>query len=105
MRWLSLLAISWALPALAAQSFVPDFRVKPDDYTVLMAADAKLPPGLRPFQAGAHGKFHVTGWTRPEQKLEWGITVPQADAYAVNVLLQRHGNQPLLVDGSAQDRP
>ena len=48
----------------AAESFVPDFRLKPEDYTVLMAADAKLPTGLKPFQAGAHGKFHVTGWNR-----------------------------------------
>jgi len=98
MRWLLLLAISLALPALAAESFVPDFRIKPDDYTVLMAADVKLPPGLKPFQAGAHGKFHVTGWTRPEQALEWEISVLQADTYAVNVLLRRHGNQPMVVD-------
>jgi hypothetical protein len=34
-------------------TFVPDFRVKPDDYTVLMAADAKRPAELKPFQAGA----------------------------------------------------
>ena len=65
MRWLSLPAISLALPAVAAaQSFVPDFRVKPDDYSVLMAADAKLPPGLKPFQAGAHFKeaCRQLGW-------------------------------------------
>jgi len=55
MRWLSLLTISLASPALAAESFRPDFRVKPDHNTVLLAADAKLPPGLKPFQAGAHG--------------------------------------------------
>jgi hypothetical protein len=78
--------------------FVPDFRVRPDDYTVLMAADAKRPPELKPFQAGAHGKFHVTGWTQPEQPLEWEITVPEEDAYSVNVLLQRHGNQALRVE-------
>jgi len=63
MRWLTLLTTLLALPALAAQSFVPDFRIKPDDYSVLMGADAKLSPGMKPFQAGAHGKFHVTGWT------------------------------------------
>ena len=97
-RCLLLLAISSALSAFAAESFAPDFRIKPDDYTVLMAVDAKLPPGLKPFQAGAHGKFHVTGWTQPEQQLEWSITVPQADEYAVNVLLQPHGNQPLVVE-------
>lgn len=81
----------------ASGAFVPDFRVRPDDYTVLMAADAQRPPELKPFQAGAHGKFHVTGWTRPEQTLEWEIAVPQSDAYAVNVLLRRHGSQALRV--------
>ncbi len=60
-----------------------------------MAADAKLPPGMKPFQPGGHGKFHVTGWTSPEQLIEWDVTVPQDDTYAVNVLLRRHGNQPL----------
>lgn len=99
-RWLSLLAISVALPALAAESFVPDFQIKPDDYTVLMAVDAKLPPGLKPFQPGAHGKFHATGWTRAEQRLEWEITVPQEDAYAVNVLLRRDGEEPLVVEAA-----
>ena len=79
-------------------AFVPDFRVRPDDYTVLMAADAKRPPELKPFQAGAHGKFHVTGWTRPEQALEWEITVPEEDAYSINVLLRRHGSQALRVE-------
>jgi hypothetical protein len=97
-RCLLVLIISSALSAFAAESFAPDFRIKPDDYTVLMAVDAKLPPGLKPFQAGAHGKFHVMGWTQPEQQLEWKITVPQEDAYAVNVLLRQHGNQPLVVE-------
>lgn len=79
-------------------AFVPDSRVRPDDYTVLMAADAKRPPELKPFQAGAHGKFHVTGWMRPEQALEWEITVPEEDAYLINVLLRRHGGQGLRVE-------
>jgi hypothetical protein len=79
-------------------AFVPDFRVQPDDCTVLMAADAQRPPELKPFQPGAHGKFHVTGWTRPEQALEWEITVPEEGAYSVNILLQRHGSQALRVE-------
>ncbi|HAK96310.1 MAG TPA: hypothetical protein DCM87_15285 [Planctomycetes bacterium] len=84
--------------AHAAEAFVPDFRLKPNDYTVLMAADAKLPPGLTPFQAGAHGKSQVTGWTRPEQALEWEVIVPQEDVYACNVLVREHGNRPLAVE-------
>ena len=82
----------------ASGAFVPDFRVRPDDYTVLMAADAQRPLELKPFQAGAHGKFYVTGWTRPEQALEWEITVPEEDAYSINVLLRRHGSQALRVE-------
>jgi hypothetical protein len=63
-----------------------------------MAADAKQPPGLKPFQTGAHGKFHVTGWTRLEQTLEWEVIVPKEDIYAVNVLPRRDGNQPRTVE-------
>lgn len=95
LRVIALLSVN-AMAAFSA--FVPDFRVRPDDYTVLMAADAQRPPELKPFQAGAHGKFHVTGWTRPEQALEWEITVPEEDAYSINVLLRRHGTQALRVE-------
>ncbi len=77
-----------------AESFVPDGRVNPDDYTVLMAVDAPLPEGARRFQAGGHGKFYVEGWTRPEQVFRWDITVPADDAYAVNVLTRRQGGAP-----------
>ena len=92
-------AVFLSVNAMAVSgAFVPDFRVRPDDYTVLMAADAKRPPELKPFQAGAHGKFHVTGWTRPEQALEWEIAVPEEDAYSINVLLLRHGSQALRVE-------
>src|SRR5512135_2642247 len=94
-----LVAVLLILNAMAVSgAFVPDCHVKPDDYTVLMAADAKRPPELKPFQAGAHGKFHVTGWTRPEQVLEWEITVPEDDVYSINVLLRRHGSQALQVE-------
>lgn len=79
-------------------AFVPDFRVRPDDYTVLMAVDAQRAPELKPFQAGAHGKFHITGWTRPEQVLEWEIAVPAEDAYSVNILLRQDGAQALRVE-------
>jgi hypothetical protein len=98
---IAVLTPAWPVVVGAAESFVPSFRLQPDDYTVLMAADAKLPPGLKPFQAGAHGKFHVTGRTRPEQSLDWEITVPQEDAYAANVLLRLHGNQPLTLELSS----
>ncbi|MCX6876836.1 MAG: hypothetical protein NTW21_23940 [Verrucomicrobia bacterium] len=39
--------------ALGHAAFVPDFKLKPDDYTVLMAVDAKLSAGLTPFRPSA----------------------------------------------------
>ena len=91
----------WAIPAMEENLFKPDFRVRPDDYTVLMAYDARLPEGLKPMQAGAHGKFQVDGWTRPDQPLTWEVTVPAADAYAVNVLASRGDDRPLELTVSA----
>ena len=85
----------WAIPAMAENLFKPDFRVRPDDYTVLMAHDARLPEGLKRSQAAAHGKFPVDGWTRPDQPLTWEVTVADDDAYAVNVLARRGDARPL----------
>lgn len=98
-HFLALLAAILLVPlaALHSAEFVPDFKIKPDDYTVLMAVDAKRPPDLKPFQAGSHGKFYVTGWTQPEQACEWEIIVPEEDAYSVNVLLRRQGSEALRV--------
>ena len=79
----------------AGAVFVPDGKLRPDDYTVLMAADAKLPAGLAPIQSGAHGKFFVAGWRRPEQFFTWQVEAPADDAYAVNVLLKSHAARPL----------
>jgi len=96
-----LLLFASTIEITLAEHFVPDHRIRPDDYTILMAADAKLSPGLKPFQPGGHGKFHVTGWTHPEQTLEWEATVPSEDVYAVNILIRRHGSQPLNVEIAA----
>ena len=85
-----------AVPAPAA--FTPDGRVNPDDYTVLMVVDTKLAPGLKPFQAGSHGKFFVDGWSQPAQQAVWDVTVPETDDYAVNVLLRRRSQQPLQIE-------
>jgi hypothetical protein len=80
-----------------AESFVPDFRLRPDDYTVLMAVDTRLPEGMQPFQPGGHGKFHATGWSRSQQVLSWEVTVPADDVYAVNVLACRESDVPIEV--------
>jgi hypothetical protein len=105
MNWASILMPLAALGAAVwAESFVPDFRLRPDDYTVLMAADVRLPEGMQPFQPGGHGKFHVTGWSRPEQVLSWEVTVPADDAYAISVLARREGDAALdlVVAGAGQ---
>ena len=59
----SLAAFVLATASTSAQ-FKPDFKLKPDDYTVLMAVDAKASPGLGEFQGGSHGKFFVHGWNQ-----------------------------------------
>jgi hypothetical protein len=41
--------------AFAADVFVPDGNLRPDDYTVLHAADIKLPDGMKLFQPGGTG--------------------------------------------------
>ena len=61
------------LLAAGAQSFaanivIPDVRIHQDDYTALMAVDARLAPGLKPFQSGGHGKFQVVGWNQASQR-------------------------------------
>ena len=83
------LTVLLASSLMGAESFVPDGRVNPDDYTVLMAVDAPLPVGGKRFQAGSHGKFFVEGWTRPDQAFGWEIAVPADDAYAVKPAYQK----------------
>ncbi len=86
---------------VSAGGFVPDFKLKPDDYTVLMAVDAKLSAGLAPSMASHHGKFFIQGWQRPDQQAEWKVTVGVAADYAVQVLVNRNGNQVLRLGVSA----
>jgi hypothetical protein len=102
------LVVGWVVCALAAThaafaagSFVPDFKLKPDDYTVLMAVDAKLSDGLIPFQAGAHGKFFIQGWQRPEQMASWTVTATERADYAVNVLVRQKSRAALRLELAA----
>jgi len=89
---------------MGTESFVPDGRVNPDDYTVLMAVDAPLPSGCQRFQHGGHGKFYVEGWTRPEQVFRWEVDVPETDEYAVNVLARPRHKAALTVKVSCADQ-
>ena len=89
LRFAFLLAVF--LSGAAGAQFVPDFRVRPDDYTVLMVPDAAVSEGVEKWTSG-HGKFFGKGWRKAGQQAEWRVTVPVADDYAVNVALyQTHG--------------
>lgn len=85
-----------ALSPLSAQ-FTPDFRVKPDDITVLMGVDASLSEGLQRVSHSGHGKFQVSGWSRADQSATWNVTTPQAAPYEVFALVKRANRQPLVL--------
>ncbi len=87
-----------------AETFRPDFRVKPDDVTVLHAADVPPPAGTKIFQGGAHGKFFMRDWTRSDQVFRWEVTVPQGDDYQVNILARRNSEAPLRVEVQCGER-
>lgn len=86
-------------------AFIPDFKLKPDEYTVLMAVDAKLSAGLTSFQPAGHGKFFVQGWHRADQQAEWKISANEAADYTVNVLVNRTSNQSLKLSVTAAGKP
>ena len=49
------------LPAALGAQFVPDYLVRPDDFTVLMVPDAAVSEGIEKWTSG-HGKFFGKGW-------------------------------------------
>ncbi len=89
---LAVLALSLA-PASA--QFRPDFKLKPDDSTVLMGVDAELSDGLQRVSHSGHGKFQVSGWSRADQTATWKVTAAKARPYEVFALVKRANNQPL----------
>lgn len=60
MRWTGF-ALGFLIAFAAEGSFIPDFKVRPDDYTVLMAADGNNPEGLKPWISD-HRKSQVKEW-------------------------------------------
>jgi len=89
LRWAFLLLASAAFGGESV--FLPDGRVRPDDYTVLQTVDAARSADLTAFQPGSHGKFYVEGWCRADQEARWTVDVPAADGYAVNLLFAQGG--------------
>jgi len=99
-RVLTLTLAGWLLSVAqvrAVETFTPDFRLKTDDYTVLMAVDARLSEGLH-YQPGGHGKFFVKGWQHSEQSAAWTIRSEITDDFSVNVLLYRVAGSALQVE-------
>ena len=78
-----------------ADRFVPDFKIKPDDYTVLMAADGQNPGGLRAW-INDHRRMQVKNWPLGGQTT-WEVEVVEAGDYAVNVLFNHSVKSPLKV--------
>lgn len=86
-------AVATACPAKA--QFKPDFKLKPDDFTVLMGVDATLSEGLSRVSHSGHGKFQVSGWTRADQSASWNVTATRSGPYEVFALVKRANQQPL----------
>lgn len=95
-------ALSFAMTASAA--FVPDFRLKTDDFTVLMAVDAELSEGLNRVSHSGHGKFQVSGWSRANQSATWKITSDEIAKHEVFVLVKRAHSRALVFKLAAGDR-
>jgi len=79
----------------AGGAFVPDFKIKTDDYTVLMAADGNNPEGLKPWISD-HRKSQVKNWPLGGTTT-WQVEVLEAGDYAVNALFNHSPSIPLKV--------
>ncbi len=98
--------VTWVLsnPTAAQPStgpYRPDFVIKEHDVTVLMAVDAELNDGLKPWQSGGHGKFFVTGWQQSQQQAVWQVHSLAAHEYELAILLRSRDSQPLTVEVTA----
>jgi hypothetical protein len=83
------------LAASHGATFVPDSKLKPDDYTVLMAADGRNPDGLRAW-INDHRRMQVKNWPLGGQTT-WDVEAVEPGDYAVNVLFNHSVKLPLKV--------
>ena len=79
--------------------FVPDSRVKSDDYTVLMAADGRNPAGTKVF-VDDHRRMQMRHWPLGGET-RWEVDAAAPGDYAVNVLFQHSVKGSLRVSVSA----
>ncbi len=75
---------------LAQAAFSPDFVVKSDDVTVLMAADGKNPDNRKAW-INDHRRLQVKDWPVGGQTT-WEVEVAESGDYSINVLFN-HGVQ------------
>ena len=78
------------------QQFVPDFKVRPDDYTVLTACVGKHPAGSKPVCLD-HRQLQLRDW-KPGSENSWEVEVLEPGDYAVNVLFNHSVKFPLKVE-------
>lgn len=94
------LVLSLCAHAQTPQSrFTPDFKIKPDDYTMLTAADGKNPDGLKSW-IDDHRRLQVKNWPLGGQTT-WEVEVVEPGDYAVNVLFNHSVPGDLTVTVSA----
>jgi hypothetical protein len=84
--------------ATAPKVFVPDFKVKPDDYTILTGCVGKHPEEAKPFRLD-HRQLQLTNWKLGSQS-SWEVEVLEPGDYAVNVLFNHSVAFPLEVEVS-----
>ena len=87
-----------AVAAPVAEMFIPDFKVKPDDYTVLMACMGKHPEESRPFRLD-HRQLQLTDW-KLGSKNSWEVEVLEPGDYRINVLFNHSVKFPLKLEVS-----
>jgi len=83
---------------MTTRKYIPDIKVRTNDYTILMGVDARLSDGLQPARPDDHIKWDVMGWHSPSQTIAWEIEVPQAGRYGVNVLLNQESPQKVKLE-------
>jgi hypothetical protein len=85
--------------ATAAKVFIPDFKVKPDDYTILTGCVGKHPEEAKPFRLD-HRQLQLTNW-KLGSRSSWEVEVVEPGEYEVNVLFNHSVAFPLEVEVSA----
>ncbi|MEX1048156.1 MAG: alpha-L-fucosidase [Akkermansiaceae bacterium] len=101
---LAFVVIDRAASQQPSPAFVSDFTLKKDDITVLMAVDAELADGLKPWRSGGHGKFFITGWKSTQQKLKWNVVNKEMASYNVAILVQSQDDCVIIVEVTAAGR-